>query len=252
MWRSDDDQRRHHFQVRLPPAYPEQAPSVLVDMPTPLELRWRGGAQAGLSDVLQQVRERLHVFRDAWRVLDDVDRRCLVLEPSRGAGDAGAHVPRQAMARRIALGQHRTLAFVVDWRAPRKLPQRCQLMGPERAVAPLRLLLARASVGWDVAQSLVDNLQRVLQLQFPTPGEHVAAEFADECGICYAYRLVAAASAAAAQTPDVVCDNAQCGKPFHRACLVQWLAAVPDNRQSFGLIFGACPFCQQPIKAQMG
>ncbi len=27
----------------------------------------------------------------------------------------------------------------------------------------------------------------------------------------------------AGDTPDINCDNAACGKPFHRRCLVEWL-----------------------------
>jgi hypothetical protein len=31
--------------------------------------------------------------------------------------------------------------------------------------------------------------------------------------------------------PDRVCDNGSCGRPFHSACLVEWLRAIPTTRQ---------------------
>lgn len=35
-----------------------------------------------------------------------------------------------------------------------------------------------------------------------------------DCGICYAYQLDGA-------IPDQVCDNPQCGQPFHQICLYE-------------------------------
>lgn len=39
-------------------------------------------------------------------------------------------------------------------------------------------------------------------------------DFSMDCGICYAYQLDGA-------IPDQVCDNAQCGQPFHQICLYE-------------------------------
>jgi len=79
-----------------------------------------------------------------------------------------------------------------------------------------------------------------------------------ECGICYSYRLPVAdkkeAPGAAStgggeqgEMPDRMCDNAKCGRPYHRACLVEWLRAIPNTQQSFNTLFGKCPYCQSPI-----
>ena len=42
----------------------------------------------------------------------------------------------------------------------------------------------------------------------------------------------------AGTTPDIHCSNAQCSRPFHRTCLVEWLQSVSNSRHSFGTIFG--------------
>lgn len=65
-----------------------------------------------------------------------------------------------------------------------------------------------------------------------------------ECGICYAYLLHNVG-------PDRVCDNPHCNKAFHRACLYEWLQALPDRRQSFDTVFGSCPYCSENIACRM-
>ena len=94
-----------------------------------------------------------------------------------------------------------------------------------------------------------------------------------ECAICYTYRLPLAgpdtgdggSSAmatepaandpsvpAAGRIPDEVCGGVQCGRSFHRNCLVEWLRSVPGHRQSFGTLFGTCPYCTGKISVKLG
>jgi len=81
--------------------------------------------------------------------------------------------------------------------------------------------------------------------------EQVEVEYVTECGICYSFNGAEYGSDtqhdnttdSEAQMPDQVCPNSQCGKMFHKNCLVEWLRAVPSSRSSFGTIFGSCPYC---------
>ena len=103
----------------------------------------------------------------------------------------------------------------------------------------------------DAALPIADNLERILGVPLPAPGAPHApgAEFAAECGICYAYRLLVDADGSSA-TPDRVCDNEQCARPFHEApCLFDWLRAIPSNSVTFNTVFGDCPYCQTKISA---
>ena len=63
-----------------------------------------------------------------------------------------------------------------------------------------------------------------------------AEEFATECGVCYAYDLEG-------EIPDRVCDEPRCGRAFHHGCLYEWMRGLPSVRQSFGTLFGECPYC---------
>jgi E3 ubiquitin-protein ligase FANCL len=66
---------------------------------------------------------------------------------------------------------------------------------------------------------------------------------ADDCAICYAARMDGA-------LPDRVCDNVHCSKPFHRACLFEWLRALPRAQQTFDTVFGVCPYCSADISCK--
>ena len=70
-------------------------------------------------------------------------------------------------------------------------------------------------------------------------------EYVTECGICYSFNGSEHETDPDPEMhmPDQVCPNAQCGKMFHKNCLVEWLRAVPSSRRSFGTIFGSCPYC---------
>lgn len=106
------------------------------------------------------------------------------------------------------------------------------------------------------------------------PSPCTARQDTQECGICYVYRLEAA-------VPDRVCDNPKCCRPYHTACLVEWLRAIPapqggsgiletlwgwagvphrhyafryrpaPTRQSFDTLFGECVYCQHSITVKV-
>ena len=46
------------------------------------------------------------------------------------------------------------------------------------------------------------------------------------------------------------CDG--CAKPFHQACLAEWLQALPSTQQSFNRLFGECVYCSKPISIEAG
>ena len=68
-----------------------------------------------------------------------------------------------------------------------------------------------------------------------------ADEYSSECAVCYTYRVDG-------KVPEVACDG--CSKPFHTACLVEWLRAVPTTQTSFNRLYGECPYCQRPITVE--
>lgn len=234
---SDAAHRTHVVHFHLPPDYPRSPPVVRADLPVQID------ARSTLIDAVRECDERIAQFQEVWRALDDLDAHCLVLEPPIPAAGSA---PRGVLARRIALGAHRTLSIVVDWQRPLAMPRECLLLGPEAAVAPLRERLAAGAHRWNAAASLAANLSAILALELPSPSTHSRADFAIECGICYAVRRDDNESAIA----DAVCNNTQCGRPFHEACLFDWLRSIPTNTLTFDVVFGSCPYCSSKISAR--
>ena len=92
---------------------------------------------------------------------------------------------------------------------------------------------------WRVDLSLKENLENALGLALPKPDDDDLKESDFECGICYMERF-------GSELPEVVCDR--CSKRFHRSCLVDWLRTRRDAEQSFQVVFGACPYCNEQIQ----
>jgi E3 ubiquitin-protein ligase FANCL len=228
----DAAQRSHVIQLQFRDDYPHSAPTVRgAAMPVAIELP---ASAHTLRDVVEHCGAHIARFQAVWRVLDEFDARCYVLEP------AVPSAARDVLARRIALGAHRTLSLLVDWHRPHAMPRELTLNGPEAAVQPLRQRLASGGAQqWNNAASLADNLATILGIELPSADTYARDEIATECGICYAYRRES--------VPDTACNNERCGRPYHKQCLFEWLQSVPSNASTFGTIFGQCPYCSGPL-----
>ncbi|KAF0296678.1 E3 ubiquitin-protein ligase FANCL [Amphibalanus amphitrite] len=122
-------------------------------------------------------------------------------------------------------------------------------------------------MSWDEYEGLVENLERLLSVEFVRRsaagvGGEAAGDggaIAVDCGICYSYRLEG-------ETPERCCDDARCGQPFHTSCLYEaswdqatvpifcvyeWLRALPSTRQTLRTVFGECPYCSTPISCEI-
>eukprot|EP00884_Botryococcus_braunii_P000251 jgi/Botrbrau1/10226/Bobra.0362s0016.1 len=233
---SDAAGRRHQLMVRLPPQYPGRAPTVALQLPEPLKLTWQ--PDYGLPALLQQCQSAMAKYQDLWACLEDLDRHAWVMEPEQPSPED--------RDRRIAVGQHCSMHITLDVQKPRAYP-RYGLMGPDSAVAELRQCLHDRQGLWDESRMPRENLEEVLGQQLPK--KLAAAQMEDaslDCCICYAYRLPTE-DGQQGPVPDVHCDNRRCSRPFHRACLLEWLQSVPGTRKSFSTVFGQCPFCEEPV-----
>jgi len=120
------------------------------------------------------------------------------------------------------------------------------LVGADATITPMLEKLNKGISRWDVRKYPHENLQLLLEMEFPVKGKATAEDISVECGICYSYKLDNA-------IPDRVCDNPKCGRPYHRNCLYEWLRSIPSSlvRQSFNTIFGVCPYCSYHITCKM-
>ncbi|XP_049726107.1 E3 ubiquitin-protein ligase FANCL [Elephas maximus indicus] len=229
----DASGREHLIAVKLKAKYPAESPDCFVDFPVPFPVSWT--SQSSLKSIHSQFLAALDSLKAFWDIMDEIDEKTWVLEPEKPT--------RSATTRRIALGNNTSINIEVDPRHPTMLPE-CRFLGADHVVKPLGLKLSRNIHLWDPENTLLQNLKDVLEIDFPARGVLEKSDFTMDCGICYAYQLDGA-------IPDQVCDNPQCGQPFHQLCLYEWLRGLLTSRQSFNIIFGECPYCSKPIMLKM-
>ncbi|PXF44395.1 E3 ubiquitin-protein ligase FANCL [Gracilariopsis chorda] len=236
---TDSAQRKHTIQILLPVDYPREPPTCVASLPQ--EFTPKLGEHHILNDVLNQYGQFIERFQDFFRVMEDFDSNTCILEPE--------HPTWRDTYRRVCIGKHCSVRIEVDPRAPISGFPECRFLGSENAVAPFKQHLNQNIHKWDITGGTLprENLQGVLELQFPSREslmKDTEDVLLDECGICYSYRLDD-------RVPDIACDLKECSKPYHRACLVDWLRALPDTRESFGTISGNCVYCEHPIVVSM-
>lgn len=229
----DASGREHLITVKLKAKHPADSPDCFVDFPVPFSVSWT--PQSSLISIHSQFLTALESLKAFWDVMDEIDEKTWVLEPQKPT--------RSATARRIALGNNASINIEVDPRHPTMLPE-CCFLGADHVVKPLGIKLSKNMHLWDPEYSLLRNLKDVLEIDFPARTILEKSDFTMDCGICYAYQLDGA-------IPDQVCNNSQCGQPFHKICLYEWLRGLLTSRQSFNIIFGECPYCSKPITLKM-
>ena len=206
-------------------------------------------AGSRLKDVVSQYSSAIASYSDVWSELDQIDRETWVIEPE---------APTYAILhRRLALGPRSSVQVTLDPSpgCARAVPE-IRFFGSEAAVAPVRASLNRELHTWSLDRSVVANLGEVLGVSLPSADDARAAkdnaqtgESGDSgqtapCAICYSYTLDD-------EIPAVICDNVHCARPYHSACLLEWLRALPESRTSFDTVFGACPYCSEAISAKV-
>lgn len=111
----------------------------------------------------------------------------------------------------------------------------------------------------DTADNFRDKFERLIGRALPAPVQWETEKEEMECPICYSYLLQTAgaagagggASGATPLVPDRACEGENCRRVFHSHCLAEWLRALPSTRQSFDMLFGRCPFCDQSITVKV-
>lgn len=228
----DASGRAHVLSLTLPAGFPLKAPFLRADVPFDHQADWRPGITT-LAGVVEAFETRLTDHLDLWEVMDEIDAQTWVLEPDPPS--------RATTTRRIALGQHASVALELSETNPRTMPG-LRFLGADTVITPLRDHLNAHLDEWDAGLSVVTNLSRVLGIELPCPDADASREdLTNNCLICYSYKFNGA-------IPTRVCDT--CRNGFHAGCLVSWLQNLASARHSFDTIFGSCPYCSAPINVR--
>jgi E3 ubiquitin-protein ligase FANCL len=94
---TDSDARDHIITVKLTLSYPNDIPQCTCDIPMEVPLTWWIPSTSTLADIVRYYQTAIDSLCPLYRVLDDIDRHCWVLEPTPPR-------PRAITWRRIVLG----------------------------------------------------------------------------------------------------------------------------------------------------
>ena len=226
---TDQGGRTHFVSIQLD----SKIPTLVCDLPEqllmPLNENW------SCQDVLKHFRAIISQYQSLWDTLDEIDGTCWVIEPE--------PFTRESLHRRIVLKEDVSIIVTLDPTQPTSLP-RCRFLGSARAIQSLQNLIdERGEEQWDASQSVVQNLADILELELPPKPTEDSEKITIECGVCYCYDMMD-------QIPEISCNNDSCKQLYHIGCLVEWFKGLPHVRQSFGTVFGECPYCSKPMHVQ--
>mmetsp|Transcript_1833 Transcript_1833/g.2568 ORF Transcript_1833/g.2568 Transcript_1833/m.2568 type:complete len:426 (+) Transcript_1833:180-1457(+) len=240
----DSNERKHQIRIIIPSTWPSDHARALMDIPVTKGEDPEDTKGGTLPSILRRCRSRFDTYHDFWRAVEDIDQHTCVLEP--------LNASRSCTTRRIVLQRHCSVQLEIDPHRPMGLCE-IRFLGSEEFTGALMQKLNRNATKWRADQLPRKNLEDLLEIKFPEARATETEDFELECSICYSYRLEpAAGSSEAGETPDRICDDVKCGRPFHRSCLVEWLRAIPTTQQSFQTLFGKCPYCQNSITVDIG
>ncbi|CAM8964154.1 unnamed protein product [Rhodiola kirilowii] len=214
----DKKGKYHILETVLDKNYPKCPPAISADVPHLFTLKW--SANSRLKDVVEQFSKHIEELQDFWSVMDNIDKSLLVVGPEQ---------PSRAVSfRHINIGNDCVIVLKVHVDDPRSLPE-------------------------SEHKSFVDNMSTSLETQIQGPLEVNVNCQQLECGICYAQYLPTdiELGTSSGSGPDYTCDNTNCSKAFHSVCLADWLRSITTTRQSFNVMFGACPYCSDPIAVKI-
>ncbi|KAG8190848.1 hypothetical protein JTE90_028344 [Oedothorax gibbosus] len=225
----DEADREHILKVWIPEKFPVEGPKLECDLPHEFNYKWL--PDDTLQNMFLTFQETLRSFSEFWNYMDELDEKTWILEPENPS--------RKDCKRRIALAPGISLLIVVNPLMPTSIPT-CHYLGSERIVEPVREKFNKNIRLWSEFDSILYNLQQVLEIDFPSPTNTEKEEYCMECGICYSYLLNEA-------IPEMTCDNPNCNQNFHHSCLYEFIRTLPDVRSSFLKLFGQCPYCNKPL-----
>lgn len=229
----DVKKRMHTLKIQIHHQHPQKSPEFQSELPAPFQFNWN--SQSKFCHVFDEFEKSVHQYEEFWNIMDEMDANTCVLEPEKPT--------RNSTRRRIALDRAASLQLEIDPRHPTFIPD-IRFLGADSFCGSLKEKLANNLCQWNINYTLLKNLQKMLEIEFPSLKNSKKEDFTLECGICYCYNLED-------EIPDQVCDDLRCKQIFHRTCLCEWLRSLSTSRQSFNLLFGDCPLCNTPMTVKI-
>ncbi|OAO11909.1 E3 ubiquitin-protein ligase [Blastocystis sp. ATCC 50177/Nand II] len=234
----DPSNRSHDVTITLPASYPDGTPQCQLGLPQKVAFQWK--RTNPLSSILSAVRSIINRFDDVWSVLEDLDKHCIVIDPTNPTFEHNY--------RRIYLQNQCSMMYTVNVEKPFAMGEML-IVGPAAQKEVFEKRLNEHLREWDMSVLPRVNMEHMLQLTFPQPSQTDASQYEIECAICYSYQLEYHGKTV---LPDKSCPNEKCARVFHYSCLLDMLRSNPTTKQSFNTLYGCCPYCQTPLSLNLG
>jgi len=220
----DEIEKLHKLELVLSPNYPNVEPICLASLPNNRALV----KSKHFLEIYNSWKEAVNEFIPTWTALSEIDRICWVLDPD---PPAPSH-----LYRRIVVAPSLSIQIEVDPTCPSDLPS-INFFGPDAKILPLRNKLSNNADEWEPDDPLLYNLERVLDIEFPSKISMAREDLQVDCWICYSYSLEGS-------TPSIICSADRCSACFHPSCIINWMKTLPDTRKNLGVLYGSCLFCK--------
>lgn len=234
--------RQSVLDVRVPPAFPNEAPiCTSSDLPQlRLELDWSEPGKRTLRTAFEAFKGEVEVFLPVWEKLSQLDEACCVIDPDRPTG--------KDLHRRIVVNREVSVHVTVDPETLNDCPK-LNFLGADEQVEFLRRNYERNIASFDPNDNLAESLERLLCVELPGPEVASDGEYLVDCCICYSHVLDG-------ETPTKSCDSAaaggggRCGQRYHERCLYSYLVQTTDKQIYLRVIAGKCLSCGSRISCK--
>lgn len=259
----DTSKRSHDVIITLPETYPDGIPQCQLALPDKVDFQWK--KSNSLHAILNELRAVLDRYDAVWSVLEDMDRHCVVIDPTKPTFE---HNYRRIYLRKGTGGDEWvenqcSLMYTVNLERPFAMGE-LLLVGPTAQKEELERQMNAHIRDWCDCRSGVSarrmdvvpriNIETLLQISLPEPSETSISQYEIECAICYSCRFARLFTRrykledhGKTFLPDKSCPNEKCGRVFHYTCLLDMMRSNPTTKQSFNTLYGYCPYCQTPI-----
>jgi E3 ubiquitin-protein ligase FANCL len=190
-----------------------------------------------LCKILQDFIHIVTQHQQAYRELDELDSRCIILHDCHATFERRIQIP----------DTNTTMLLTLD---PFSCsPQSIHFMGGQSQT----IESVYKKYNWSRALTVVENLEQALNVTLSPIKSPLEADNSHatptqdpsvDCAICYCRELIVDELA---ELPTELCETKVCGRFYHSSCLREWLKSLPTARISFDRVIGACPYCQEPI-----
>ncbi|XP_045766249.1 E3 ubiquitin-protein ligase FANCL [Maniola jurtina] len=226
----EEDLREHEIYLR----YKSHHKLTITDVKLPYSPH-QDREYSSINEVVTVFRNYIESLTAYFQELENIDKHCTVVEPLKPTFKDDY--------RRILLDCRTQLHIEVT---PVGSARNIHLIGQS---GPLNDKLHTGLLTWDHDRNIVENINCIFDLDNIPQNQDTYAEQLDNkvegpsCNICFCVHL-----AECQGLPQPLCQNPKCDVYYHKYCLFQWLVACEGGRPpAFGVAYGSCPTCLQPI-----